>query len=101
MSWGQCPDRFWRLTLRYQAHIIRGAARGLERQFQQSEVLAYAHAQMVMVGHHKPKDFPEFKAVFPPRGKVARKAVLTPEQRTERIKAYVLAAGGKVVAKDA
>lgn len=100
MSWGQCPDRFWHLTLRHQSVILRGAARGVEREFRQSESVAYHLAYLVMIGFQNPKAFPDFDKVFPRRAKARRKVALSPEQMTAQITAYVIASGGKVVRKD-
>jgi hypothetical protein len=100
VSWGQCADRFWHLTLRHQSVIMRGAARGLKREFRQSESVAYALAKLVMIGFQNPKNFPEFDKVFPGRGKARRKTPMSPEQMTAQITAYVIASGGKVVKRD-
>lgn len=92
---------FWHLTLREIKIIMDGAARRLERERDVSEVQAWQTARLVMIGHHSPRKFPEFKKVSSAQSR-RRKSSERPHWRDMKAMIQVINAafGGEVKNKD-
>lgn len=59
---------FWAVTPREAMVILDGADARDRTQLRVMQAVAWATAQLVAVGFHRPKDFPKFDKAFPDRG---------------------------------
>ena len=56
---------FWQITPREAMVILEGADARDRTQMRMNQAMAWATAQLVMIGFHDPKKFPKFDKAFP------------------------------------
>jgi hypothetical protein len=75
---GQDPSGFWQITPREAMVILDGADARDRTQMRMGQAIAWATAQLVMIGMNAPKKFPKFDKAFP--DPEARRKIQSPDE---------------------